>query len=80
MYWYTWEGPPVPGDGSFATHPSHAIFHQIFTLITVVDVILQLYNFFLMLRVSTARLKEYRYFMALCTVSDLHELKRGQYW
>lgn len=68
MYWYSWEEPPQPG-GSFATHPAHDVFHVVLTAICVVDLALQAYTFYLMLKVATKQLNEYRYFMMLCAVS-----------
>ncbi|KAH7711505.1 hypothetical protein AAVH_21196 [Aphelenchoides avenae] len=67
MYWDGWLLPPRPG-GSYATHPAHAVFHGITLGVSVVDLLLQAYTVNLMWRVAAKQLREYRYFMMLCTV------------
>lgn len=59
----------APGNGSFATDSAHEVFRHVLSAYTSLDVVLQIYVAFLILRVSTDALKEYRYFMLLCTVS-----------
>lgn len=70
MYWDTWDGPPRTG-GSYAAHPAHAVFHWILFAVSVVDVALHAYTLYLMLRVATKQLKEYRLFLALSAVRML---------
>lgn len=67
MYFYSHIHAPLPG-GSFATHPAHAVFHEVLAAVCVVDLVIQVYTFYLMLRVATKQLSEYRFFMMLCTV------------
>ncbi|KAH7680532.1 hypothetical protein AAVH_41093 [Aphelenchoides avenae] len=67
MYWDMYDSPPEPG-GSYATHPAHAVFHAIMLAVSIVDLLLQAYTVHLMCRVATKQLREYRYFMMLCTV------------
>ncbi|KAH7712539.1 hypothetical protein AAVH_20140 [Aphelenchoides avenae] len=73
MYYYSWDKniPPLPGPGSYATHPAHEVFHVILTSITTINLSLQAYTFYLMLRVATTQLNEYRYFMMLSTTWDI---------
>ncbi|KAH7718175.1 hypothetical protein AAVH_14378 [Aphelenchoides avenae] len=70
MYYYTWGKPPLPGPGSYATHPAHEVFHVILTVVTSVNLLLQVYTFYLVLRVARTQLNEYRYFMMLSTTWD----------
>lgn len=67
MYFYSFVHAPLPG-GSFATHPAHAVFNQVLAVVCVVDLAVQVYTFYLMLRVATKQLSEYRFFMMLCMV------------
>ncbi|KAH7718173.1 hypothetical protein AAVH_14376, partial [Aphelenchoides avenae] len=71
MYYYSWVEPPLPGPGSYATHPAHEIFHVILTVITTINLVLQAYTFYLMMRVARTQLNEYRYFMMLSTTWDV---------
>ncbi|KAH7712538.1 hypothetical protein AAVH_20139 [Aphelenchoides avenae] len=71
MYYYSWDDRPLPGPGSYATHPAHEIFHIILTVVTTISLILQVYTFYLMLRVARTQLNEYRYFMMLSTTWDV---------
>lgn len=48
---------------------AHSTFFAALLAIAVADVVLQLYCVFLILRVATNIIKEYRYCMLLCTVS-----------
>lgn len=76
MYYYAWDAPPIPG-GSYATHPAHAIFHNVLIVIASLGVVLQSYTVFLMLRVAKSELNEYRYFIMLSTVVDYRGLCQG---
>lgn len=69
MYYDIFNGPGRPG-GSYATHPAHGVFHEVFIVITSVDLFLQAYTVYLMLRVAKSELNEYRYFMIFSTVIE----------
>ncbi|KAH7699567.1 Protein SRJ-4, partial [Aphelenchoides avenae] len=73
VYYIAWGGPgqpPIAGslNGSYATDVWHPVFRCILLIYTAFDVLLQVYVAFLTLRVSVSTLKEYRYFMLLCTI------------
>lgn len=55
-------------DFSFYGMPKHAFFRTCMRTVTVVDVTLQIYAIYLILRVAASTLKHYRYFMLLCSV------------
>lgn len=54
--------------GSLADASVHSAFSTLVGVVTTADVIVQCYVIFLNFRVASATLKEYRYFMLLCSV------------
>lgn len=52
----------------FYKNSAHGIFHQVLMIVTTVDVILHLYCTYLIVRVSTPPMRQYRRFMLFSAV------------
>ncbi|KAH7693641.1 hypothetical protein AAVH_39321, partial [Aphelenchoides avenae] len=58
-------------NGGLADASMHSVFRTLVGVVTTADVIMQFYVIFLVFRVASTTLKEYRYFMLLCSVWDV---------
>lgn len=61
--------------GTFADDPRHEVFHNILLAVTALDLLMQLYTVYLIMRVSATQMNRYRYFLLFSTVCRSDEYR-----